>query len=452
MTCVYGPKYDISTNQNQGCRSTISGAEAPVIPQGSSSYADVKNVWPEMPKIRILKPPNIRRQSKSLSIVMVVSVCFRILGGVFCARNAGNQWDADVAALIKEILDYTDAPLATPCEIESVGRFATSFIPVTYVVVFVLDLIGNGLVLYVLIRRPYWLLADHYLFQLALSDLLLGFTLPFWVFQYNHGWIFGHIPCKVLSALFTINIYSTIFFLACISLNRYFSIVHAIELHKMHRPIPIVLICIAIWAVSGALSWQDFYFRDVVTNPDSERQVCINIFPSDKANSWRITVQLVEIVTGFIIPLVFMSFSYVRIFCTLQRSRSSSRRSQLVIVVLLLVFILFWTPYKALQLIDSLQRLEYIKRDCDFENKLDIAMILGETLGLSHVCINPIIYAFVGVKFRKEIYNIFKRVSNQVLRSRSEFTGIQDYNLKVQFSINIRLGSSTTLTKFKNIT
>ncbi|KAM9299474.1 C-X-C chemokine receptor type 3-like [Gastrophryne carolinensis] len=315
--------------------------------------------------------------------------------------------------------DFTDASLVVPCQIESVGRFATYFIPLAYTVVFVLDVLGNGLVFYVLMRRHSpWLLADHYLFQLALSDLLLGFTLPFWALQYSYGWIFGQIPCKVLGALFTINIYGTIFFLTCISINRYFSIVHAVELHKKQRPIHTILICIVIWVFSCTLAWQDFYFRRSELNPDSDKPACIYMFPSDQPNSWRIAFQLVEVIVGFIIPLIFMLFSYIRIFSTLQRSRQNhSKRSQLVIVALLFVFVLCWTPYKALQLIDSLHRLEYIKRDCDFENKLDIAMIISETLGLSHVCINPLVYAFVGVKFRREINNIFKRLCNRAFHS-----------------------------------
>lgn len=303
---------------------------------------------------------------------------------------------------------------ATPCmTLDSVGGFATYFIPVTYMVVFLLDLLGNGLVVYVLVaKRSPWLIADYYLFQLALSDLLLGFTLPFWAFQYSFHQIISDTPCKILGALFTINIYSTIFFLVCISINRYFSIVHAIELHKKQRPLHTVFICILIWVLSCALSWQEFYFRK------AEGSFCMYNFPTGKSTIWRVVLQLVELTIGFIIPLVFMVFSYSRILCTLQRSRHNhSRRSQLVIIVLLLVFIFCWAPYKALQLIDSLQRLNVIARNCYYEKVLDIGMIITEALGLSHVCINPLVYAFVGVKFRREIFKMFKRFTNQIFNS-----------------------------------
>ncbi|XP_068098323.1 C-X-C chemokine receptor type 3-2-like [Hyperolius riggenbachi] len=319
--------------------------------------------------------------------------------------------------------DPTDDPLdvghAHPCEFQSISTFTSHFIPVSYTVVFLLALAGNGLVLYVLVKRhSSWLLADHYLFQLALSDLLLALTLPFRALQFRYGWAIGHVPCKILGGLFNINIYTTIFFLACISMNRYFSIVRAIELHKMQRPIHTIIICIFIWVFSCVLSWQEFYFQGSEFIPYTGKTVCVYMFPPDQSDSWRISLQFIELSLGFIIPLGFMTFSYSRIFCTLQGSRlNHSRRSQLVVVILLVVFVCCWMPYKTLQLIDSLQRSNYIKRDCNFEHKLDVGMIVSETLGLSHVCINPIVYAFVGVKFRREIYKIFKTFSKQMRNS-----------------------------------
>ncbi|XP_075047335.1 C-X-C chemokine receptor type 3-like [Mixophyes fleayi] len=267
-------------------------------------------------------------------------------------------------------------------------------------------------------RRSPWHLADHYLLHLALSDLLLGLTLPFWAIQHIYGWKFGHVPCKLLGALFTINMYTSIFFLVCISLNRYFSIVHAVEAHKKQRPIQTILICAFVWGISCILSWQEFYFREAGINPLTKKSVCFYNFDPGQSNSWRIALHLVELTFAFIFPLIVMLFFYSQIFCTLQRSRlNHSRRSQVVIVVLLLVFVVCWAPYKSLQLIDSLQRLEYIGRNCNFEKMLDSGMMVTLTLGLSHVCINPIIYAFVGVKFRKEIYRVFKRFSTQVVHS-----------------------------------
>ncbi|XP_075695096.1 C-X-C chemokine receptor type 3-2-like [Rhinoderma darwinii] len=314
--------------------------------------------------------------------------------------------------------DYTPTGLdISPCE--PARKFLGYFLPVAFTIIFLLDLIGNGFVLAILMsRRSSWHLADHYLFQLALSDLLLGLTLPFWAVQYGYGWSFGQIPCKILGALFTINMYSSILLLVCISLSRYFSVVHAVELHKKQRPIHTIMICAFVWGLSCFLSWHEFYFREVGNNLLSDKTICFYNFDPEKSNSLRIALQLTELTIAFIIPLIFMVFFYSRIFCTLQRSRlNHSRRSQIVIVVLLLVFFFCWAPYKSLQLIDTLQRIGYLARNCHLEKMLDIGLVVTETLGLSHVCINPIIYAFVGVKFRKEIFRVFQRLSDHIVNS-----------------------------------
>ncbi|XP_066428459.1 C-X-C chemokine receptor type 3-2-like [Eleutherodactylus coqui] len=322
----------------------------------------------------------------------------------------------DTTTSTDDYSDYTPTLDTVPCE--PAGTFLGYFLPAALTIVFLLDLIGNGFVLTILIsRRTTWHLADHYLFQLALSDLLLGLTLPFWAVQYGYGWSFGQVSCKVVGALFTINMYSSILLLVCISLSRYISIVHAVKFNKKQRPIHAVMICVFVWGLSCFLSWHELYFREVGSLL-SDKTICFYKFDPENSNSLRIALQLTEFTIAFIVPLIFMLSFYSRIFCTLQGSRlNHSRRSQLVIVALLLVFFFCWAPYKSLQLIDTLQRMGYIARNCRFEEMLDIGLAVTETLGLFHVCINPIIYAFVGVKFRKEIFRLFKRLSGQVVNS-----------------------------------
>ncbi|XP_053307494.1 C-X-C chemokine receptor type 3-2-like [Spea bombifrons] len=313
---------------------------------------------------------------------------------------------------------FTDKPLIPPCFMDSTAQVNQNVISVVFLLVFALDIMGNGLVIYVLSRKgSSWHISDHYLFQLAVSDLLLGLTLPFWITQFLHGWVFGLVPCKLLGALFTINMYSSIFFLVCISLNRYLSVVLAVELHGKQRPIHTFIICALVWSTACMLSWQELYFRDVRYMGHVENAVCYYNFVPQQADTWRITLRLINLSLGFMVPLGLMTFFYSRIFCTLRQSRSNrSRRPQVVIVGLLLVFVLCWMPYNLLLFIDSLQRLGFIERSCQLEKMLDTAVTVTETMGLAHVCLNPFVYAFVGINFRKEIYKLFKRRSDPARR------------------------------------
>ncbi|KAG5270945.1 hypothetical protein AALO_G00174110 [Alosa alosa] len=82
------------------------------------------------------------------------------------------------------------------------------FIPVLLYVALVLGLFGNGLVLVVLwLKRRSWSVTDTFVLNLAVADILLLITLPFWAVNAANGWTFGTGLCKTVAAIFKMNIY-----------------------------------------------------------------------------------------------------------------------------------------------------------------------------------------------------------------------------------------------------
>lgn len=48
-----------------------------------------------------------------------------------------------------------------------------------------------------------WRISNIYLLNLAISDLIFLFTLPFWIdYKLKDDWIFGDAVCKLLSGFF----------------------------------------------------------------------------------------------------------------------------------------------------------------------------------------------------------------------------------------------------------
>ncbi|CAM5176489.1 unnamed protein product [Eretmochelys imbricata] len=305
--------------------------------------------------------------------------------------------------------DYTSYPDISedtaPCRLDAVGAFGRYFIPPVFALVFVVGLAGNGLVLVVLGRRRCpWHLADRYLFQLALADILLVLGLPFWATQFAHGWVFGEVLCKVVGALSTVNSYSSILLLAGISINRYLAIVHAMQLFRRLRALHLHLACALLWAICLALSIPELYFRTVPFQPQGRASICHRGFRAHEAQAWRVGLCLTSFFLGFLLPLLVMLFCYGRIFCTLDRAQLLARHRPLRLVLLLLaLFVLCWAPFHVFLLLDSLQRLGYVGRHCALERVLDFGLLVTEVLGLLHCCLNPLVYAFAGVKFRREL-------------------------------------------------
>ncbi|KAL0985071.1 hypothetical protein UPYG_G00152520 [Umbra pygmaea] len=329
-------------------------------------------------------------------------------------------------------IDYSDPPdtkysifNAEPCNQEGVINFTRSYSPVVYSLVFVLALLGNTLVLCVVKRYRTaqmggacsFSLTDTFLFHLAISDLLLAFTLPLFAIQWAYQWTFGTAVCKLSGALFSLNRYSGILFLACISFDRYLAIVHAVSTGWKRNTCHAQLACALIWIVCLGLSGLDIVFRQVVEldvgRSGEKMMVCSTVFPGTSVQ-WQAGLPLVNLVLGFVFPLLVMLYCYIRIFRSLcNASRRQKRKSLRLIVSLVSVFMLCWAPYNSFQLANSLNNLGLISGSCQFGLTVDIGILVSESMGLSHCALNPLLYGFVGVKFRRELAKMFKGLMGQ---------------------------------------
>ena len=129
---------------------------------------------------------------------------------------------------------------------------------VVYSVVFVLGLVTNCGALFVFCFRMK-LRNETTLFMtnLALSDLVFVFTLPFKVFyNVNRHWPFGDGLCKVSGTAFITNIYGSMLFLTCISVDRFLAIVYPFRSRSVRTRRNAALVCAAVWLtiVGGGIS------------------------------------------------------------------------------------------------------------------------------------------------------------------------------------------------------
>lgn len=307
---------------------------------------------------------------------------------------------------------------------DDIYGFASRYAPVVYILVFILAAVGNILVLCVLRRYRNsqsggacaFSLTDTFLLHLAISDLLLAFTLPLFAVQWAHQWVFGLAACKISGALFCLNRFSGILFLACVSFDRYLAIVHAISSGWKRNSCHAQIACTFIWVVCLGLSAVDITFKQVV-EVDSLGQpgqrVCQTWFIQNSLQ-WQVGLQLVSMVLGFGLPLLIMLYCYIRIFKSLcNATRRQKRKSLRLIISLVSVFVICWAPYNCFQLADSLQRLGVIKGGCLFGRTVDIGTLVTESLGLLHCALNPLLYGFVGVKFRRELAKMCKELLGQ---------------------------------------
>ncbi|XP_023661944.1 C-C chemokine receptor type 5-like [Paramormyrops kingsleyae] len=301
---------------------------------------------------------------------------------------------------------YSDTPQQTSmlCNNGNVIAFTTVFVPTLYSFVFIFGFIGNLLVVCVVKYQRMNTMTDICLLNLAVSDLLFVISLPFWTRYLAAGeWGFGDFMCKAVSFLYLMGFYGNIFFMVIMSMDRYLIIVHALTLAK-HRSVRLgSALTAVVWLVSLLASLPSMVFSQT---KNESTITCKTEFPQD--NVLRIVTYYELNILGFIIPLVVMTYCYAKIIPTLVSIKTNKKHRAIKLVLLIVIlFFLFWTPYNFVTFLMSLKYLGYFA-NCDAYNNLEWSLKITEVLAFTHCCLNPVIYAFVGQKFKRLVLKLLQ--------------------------------------------
>ncbi|KAL2084724.1 hypothetical protein ACEWY4_020242 [Coilia grayii] len=297
---------------------------------------------------------------------------------------------------------------AESCTEEAGGMqlFQKVFLPLVYGLVFVLGAVGNGVMVTVLLRHKGSLrITEIYLVHLGLADLLLLSTFPFVVAKELAGWVFGVFLCKLLNLLAYLNLLCSSLLLACISFDRYLAIVHAIPSLHNRRPRTVHLTCALLWLLCLGLSAPEAVFATVTNHPDSGQPQCSH--SGVDSSDWTLLSRSLMHLLGFFLPLAVMGYCYAAVVLTLCRSQRSLEKQGAIRLALVVtaVFSLCWLPHNLAVLLDTLVLLGPLAH-LRCSSALKRTLVVSESIGYMHSCLNPILYAFVGVRFRKELYQL----------------------------------------------
>lgn len=308
--------------------------------------------------------------------------------------------------------DDRDSGTVSVCDLDAGMQFKAAFIPALYSVVFFIGVLGNGALLGVLFRtRRQWSVTDTFILHLCISDVLLLLTLPLWASEAVSGWGFGTPLCKITGFVFTINFYCGIFLLACISLDRYASIVHATQMYSRRNPLVVQFSCLLMWLLSLLLSIPDWMFLKALKDERRNITECMHNYLMLGVEALKTVpraTRIVHHIVGFLIPSVILVFCYscilLRIRCgthSLQKQRASR-----VIFAVVAVFFICWTPYNVTLIFDTLNLST--NNTCEGRNRMEQVRVVTQSLSYLHCSLNPILYAFVGVKFRRQLLDILR--------------------------------------------
>ncbi|KAM5165213.1 C-C chemokine receptor type 6 [Mantella aurantiaca] len=310
---------------------------------------------------------------------------------------------------------YEDYQTDTICQMSTVKESLKVYGPIALYSIFTLGLVGNILVVVTFsCYKKTKTMTDIFLLNMAIADLLFIFTLPFWaVYSQKNEWIFKDEMCKLTRSIYTINFNCSMLLLACVGIDRYVAIVQVTKSFRIrnaalsHKGV----ICLAIWIVATCLSIITCIFSESYKPQNSQIFVCEARYPENlSAYKWKFAVIAVEIGTGFLIPFIVMLFCYACIIKVLLQAKNSQRHKAIqVIVTVVIVFLFCQVPYNVVLLvkvINLVQRNMTCPELVSTENALHITRLLA----FFHCCLNPVIYAFIGVKFRNYFVKVLQNL------------------------------------------
>ncbi|XP_075405083.1 C-C chemokine receptor type 3 [Tenrec ecaudatus] len=296
-----------------------------------------------------------------------------------------------------------------PCEKINIQALHAQILPPLYSLLFIAGLLGNVVVVVILTKyRRLNVMTNIYLLNLAVSDLLFVATLPFWIHSASWGkWGFGHSLCKLITGLYYLSLYSEVFFIILLTIDRYLAIVHAVFALRTRTVTFGIITSIFTWALAGLAALPDLIFHEV--QMDGEGFICGPHYPENEEDTWKRFHALRMNILGLGLPLLVMAICYSGIIRALLKCPSRQKHKAMrLIVVIMVVFFLFWTPHSLVLLLSEFQVI-LPENNCEQSRQLDLALEVTRVVAHSHCCINPIIYAFVGERFQKYLHHFFYR-------------------------------------------
>ncbi|XP_051561964.1 atypical chemokine receptor 3-like [Myxocyprinus asiaticus] len=282
---------------------------------------------------------------------------------------------------------------------------------VLYIFLFIIGLAANALVVWVNVRAERNRYETHlYILNLAIADLCVVATLPVSISSLLHlgHWPFGDAMCKITHLIFSVNLFSSIFFLTCMSVDRYLSVTFFGDGPSQRKRRTRQLICVGVWLLALIAALPETSFLQAVKSSHSDSTVCKPVYPVDSMKEWMVGIQMSFIMLGFAIPFPVITVFYVLLAGTIQPSVDQERRiSRHLIFTYIVVFLVCWLPYHGALLLDTLALLNMLPFNCTLENILYAALHLSQWFSLLHCCVNPIIYNFINKNYRYDLMKAF---------------------------------------------
>ncbi|XP_043087685.1 neuropeptide FF receptor 1 like 3 [Puntigrus tetrazona] len=342
-------------------------------------------------------------------------------------------WDAASVCILSDLVSCTNQTNSTNSS--SAGGTvrspyyqhslpAAALFTLAYLFIFLLCLMGNGLVCAIVLRNRHMrTVTNIFILNLAVSDLLVGiFCIPTTlVDNLITGWPFSNMICKLSGLVQGTSVCSSVFTLVAIAVDRFRCIVYPFK-PKLTLFVAKVSIGV-IWVLALAIMFPSVVMLTVERekghsvvhsdNSTSPLYSCYETWPDPEMRKVYTTVLFVHV---YVIPLLLIMLLYGRIGAKLYgtailasgeppdapgcgRCPASQRKTRVIkmLIVVALLFMLSWLPLWTLMLLTDYAR----PNEDNLELLTSYVFPLSHWLAFSNSSVNPIIYGYFNENFKR---------------------------------------------------
>ena len=235
----------------------------------------------------------------------------------------------------------------------------TSVAAAALLIIIIVCLMGNTVICYVFFRnRRMWTEMNMFLVNLAIGDIamsLLSMTTPLQT-AISGKWKYGVGPVCQLNAFFNSVLFcNTVFTHTAISIDRFFAVVK--PMRKVMTRKKALSTILGVWVLSVVISLGPLFGWGENDYNASTLQCGFDFPENTKENLYILCLAFV----AFLLPIVIMSYVYVRIYLVVRRHTKrlsttvfgnsqelaikKQRRTVLTFFLALMVFVICWTPF-----------------------------------------------------------------------------------------------------------
>lgn len=314
------------------------------------------------------------------------------------------------------------------------SNLTTVFMPILYIIVFVVGLPANAMAIWVfLFRTKKKHPSTIYMANLALADLLFVIWIPLKISYHFQGnnWTYGEPLCKVLVSFFYGNMYCSVLFIACLSVQRYWVVAHPLSQQRKNNRVALG-VCVAIWVFIWVTTTPLYLYDQTAKLKDPNITTChdVNVI-QDPLNPFS-SIQLpyyyfiLMALVVFLVPCVIIVVAYILLLRALGNNMEDStaaknrHRAVVLIVTVLVTFIVCFIPSNIMLVVHySLLKDGVANNGYGF-------YISTLCLASLNSCLDPFIYYFVSEDFRDHVKNtLLCRSSRTVERMRVSFSSMK---------------------------